>query len=167
MAQRPEDLFSKMIVQYQGIIKSICLLYYHDSEDKKDAQQDVLVQLWKAFPSFRNESKISTWIYRVTLNTILARVRQDRKEILLAPRTEMHESHLQMHPFSDDHIQLLRRSIETLGTDEKAIVILYLEGYSNKEIADMINLTQTNINTKMYRIREKLRQMFKTVQHEY
>ena len=167
MAERPEDLFSKMIISYQGIIKSICLLYYHDSEDRKDAQQDVLVQLWKAFPSFRNESKISTWIYKVTLNTILARIRQERKEILHAPRVEMQETHLQVHPFSDDHIQLLRRSIETLGTEEKAVVILYLEGYSNKEIADLLNFTETNISTKMYRIREKLRQMFKAVQHEY
>ena len=111
MAERPEDVFSKMVVKYQGIIKSVCLLYYNDSEDKKDAQQDVLVQLWRAFPSFRNESKISTWIYKVTLNTILARVRQERKEILQAPRAEMQETYLQVHPFNDDHIQLLRRSI--------------------------------------------------------
>jgi len=167
MAGRPEDQFSDMVVKYKGIIKSICLVYYHDHEERKDAQQDVLVQLWKAFPTFRNESKISTWIYRVTLNTILAKVRQDRREILRAPRVEIQETHLQMHPFSDDHLQLLRRCIDTLGTDEKAMVILYLEGYSNKEIGEMLSLSETNIGTKMHRIRERLRQIFKAAQHEY
>ncbi|MBE9461042.1 RNA polymerase sigma factor [Dyadobacter subterraneus] len=76
--------FVKVIQEHQGIINSICRIYYMDIEDIKDARQDIILQLWKSLPTFRNDSKISTWIYKVALNTILSKVKKNK---IILPRS--------------------------------------------------------------------------------
>ncbi len=73
--------FLNMIEQHQGIINSLCSFYYAWDEDRKDARQDVILQLWKAWPSFRGEAKLSTWLYKVSLNTLLAKLRKEKRRI--------------------------------------------------------------------------------------
>ena len=158
--------FVKVIQEYQGIINSISRIYYTDDEDIKDARQDIILQLWKALPTFRNDSKISTWIYKVALNTVLAKVKKDRKN---SPQELLSESHLNSYdnkPDANDDIQQLLFLINQLEATDKAIMVLHFEGYSNKEIAETLKLTATNISTRMNRIKTKLKESFNTVFHE-
>jgi len=156
-ATQQEKDFVAIINRNQLIINNLCKIYYKNVEDQRDARQDIVLQLWKAFPSFRGESKLSTWIYSVSLNTILAKIRKQKRRI-----QEAYDEPLSTIPANaiigvDDDVQLLKMIIETLEEEDKAVVILYLEGYKNKEIASMLRMTATNVSTRLHRVKIKLR----------
>ncbi len=153
--------FLKVIEAHQGIVNSLCGLYYAQVEDKKDAQQDVIVQLWKAWASFRGESKVSTWIYKVSLNTLLAKRRNEQRKIK-AESLDSGWSAL-ANTASDDDVLLLQQVIGLLNDDDKALVILYLEGYKNIEIAEMLEISSTNVGSRLNRIKTKLKEHYKTL----
>jgi RNA polymerase sigma-70 factor (ECF subfamily) len=117
------------------------------AEDQKDVFQDIVLQLWKSFDTFRGESKISTWIYSVSLNTILAKVRKEKTRITTESIScsELAFS----NAMADDDTELLNRVLQSLKGLDKAIVILYLEGYKNKEISQVLKLTPTNVSTQV------------------
>ncbi|GLU51802.1 RNA polymerase sigma factor [Dyadobacter frigoris] len=159
--------FIEVIQEHQGIINSICRIYYIDNEDIKDAKQDIILQLWKSMPTFRNESKISTWIYKVALNTILTKVKHDKKTAITESLSDNYpENNSDDNIHLNDDIQQLLFMIGKLEATEKAIMILHFEGYSNKEIAETLKLTSTNISTRMNRIRTKLKETFKSIYNE-
>ena len=149
----------------QGIIKSLCKAYYPGRDDQKDAFQDIVLQLWKSFETFRGESEISTWIYSVSLNTLLAKLRKEKKKITIE---SIGVSNLSI-PMAmvDGDLELLQMAIQSLKELDKAIVILYLEGYKNKEIAQILKLTPTNVSTRLNRIREDLKAKFNTKHYEF
>lgn len=158
--------FIQVVQEHQGIINSICKIYYTDDEDIKDARQDIILQLWKSLSTFRNESKISTWIYKVALNTILAKIKKDKKYYLNEPLSEIHLNNSGTSDAVNDDIQQLLFLISRLEATDKAIVILHFEGYSNREIAETLQLTATNISTRMNRIKTKLKETFKAAYNE-
>jgi RNA polymerase sigma factor (sigma-70 family) len=168
MDSENKSYFLQLIKDNQGIINSICHVYFKDTEDLKDARQDIILQLWKSLPTFRNDSKVSTWIYKVALNTILAKVKKDNKN---APVEPLSDFHLDKGTDTDnalhDDLKQLLYLIDQLEATDKATVILHLEGYSNKEIAEALKLTATNISTRMSRIKIRLKETFKTLYHEY
>lgn len=156
--------FVSVIQENQRIINSLCRIYYPAEEDRKDTQQDILLQLWKSFPSFRNEARVSTWIYKVALNTILSKSKKANRGIT----TEAFPVDLDNISHSinaDDELRHLQQVIQLLNAVEKAIVILYLEGYNHREIAATLSLTETNVSTRFNRIKIRLRKMYKTNQH--
>lgn len=159
--------FLKVIDGHQGIINSLCKVYYHDFEDQKDTRQDIILQLWKSFSSFRGESSISTWIYKVCLNTILSKVKKEKRRPQEENLNLLHENKVQTIPNSDDDLQLLNQIIQSLKDLDKAVVILYLEGYKNHEIAQLIGLTPSNISTRMNRIKKALKVQYKIHHHEF
>ncbi len=157
--------FLGIIEGNQGIIKSLCSAYYQSNEDRKDAFQDVVLQLWKSFDTFRGQSEISTWIYRVSLNTLLTKVRKEKTRVAMD-----HLDSAQLPPVVtgvDGDIELLHIVIQSLKPADRAIVILYLEGYKNKEISHILNLTATNISTRLTRIRAELRAKLKSQHYEF
>lgn len=157
--------FIRIIDSNQGIIKSLCRAYYMSPEDKKDAFQDIILQLWKSFETFRGESEISTWIYSVSLNTLLAKVRKEKKKIATE---SIGASELSVSAaMADGDIELLNIVIQSLKDLDKAIVILYLEGYKNKEISQVLNLTPTNVSTRLNRVRAELKAKFKNQHYEF
>ncbi len=134
-------------------------------EDQKDAFQDVILQLWKSFATFRGESEIGTWIYRVSLNTILANVRKEKKKIATE---SIDTSELSISiAMSDGDIELLNMVIRSLKDLDKAIVILFLEGYKNKEISQILDLTPTNVSTRLNRVRTELKVKFRNQHYEF
>lgn len=161
MEQQKQN-FIRTINDNQGIIKSLCKAYYTSYEDQKDAYQDIILQLWKSFDTFRGESEISTWIYRVSLNTLLAKVRKERNKIFTEPLLMSD----QIMPMADDDRELLRIVIQSLKDIDKAIVILYLEGYKNKEISQVLDLTHTNVSTRLNRVKTELKTKFKNHGYE-
>ena len=155
--------FIRIINNNQGIVKSLCKAYYTSHDDQKDAFQDIILQLWKSFDTFRGDSEISTWIYRVSLNTLLAKARKDRNKIM----TESLALDL-IKPIAmvDGDRELLALVIQSLKDIDKAIVILYLEGYKNKEISKMLSITPTNVSTRLNRVKSELKAKFKNHCHE-
>jgi len=157
--------FIQIVNENRGTIRSLCKAYYVSSEDQKDAFQDIILQLWKSFETFRGESEISTWIYRVSLNTILTKVRKEKKKIA-TESIDASERSISI-AMADDDIELLKSVIQTLKDLDKAMVILYLEGYKNKEISQILNLTPTNVSTRLNRVRTELKAKFKNQLYEF
>jgi RNA polymerase sigma-70 factor, ECF subfamily len=157
--------FIQVISDNQGIVRSLCKAYYTSYEDQKDAYQDIILQLWKSFDTFRGESELSTWIYRVSLNTLLAKVRKERNKIITEPLliTEQTTS----NAMADDYKELLGIVIQSLKDIDKAIVILYLEGYKNKEIAQILDITSTNVSTRLNRVKTELKAKCKNHRYEF
>ncbi len=147
-----------MIQEHQGLINGLCAVYSRRGEHR-DLRQEVLLQLWKAYGNFRHESKESTWIYRVSLNTILAIRRKANRQIDWQPMHEEPFNEMEIAPYSDDHLQLLYQAIDQLADLDKAITILYLEGYPHKEIASLLELTATNVSTRFNRIKMRLKKI--------
>jgi RNA polymerase sigma-70 factor, ECF subfamily len=157
--------FVRIVESNQGIIKSLCKAYYSTDDDRKDAFQDVVLQLWKSFNTFRGESKISTWIYSVGLNTILAKIRKERKQIIAESLNATEE--IFVNGKADDDTELLKIVLQALSGLDKAIVILYLEGYKNKEISEILKLTSTNVSTRLNRVKTELKTKFKNQLYEF
>jgi RNA polymerase sigma-70 factor (ECF subfamily) len=156
--------FVGIIDANQGIIKSLCKAYYMRRDDQKDAFQDIILQLWKSFGTFRGESEIGTWIYRVSINTILAKLRKEKNKIITE---SIDTSELSVSTaMADGDLELLDIVIHSLKDLDKAIVILYLEGYKNKEISQILNLTPTNVSTKLNRVRTELKAKFRNHHYE-
>jgi RNA polymerase sigma-70 factor (ECF subfamily) len=155
--------FIQLVHAHQGIIKSLCRAYFPNAEDQRDLFQDIVLALWKSVESFRGEAAPGTWIYRVSLNTIFSRIRHERRRIPLEPVDVYPEA---WHKASaDDDAELLGLVLQLLKPVDKALVILYLEGYRNKEIADILDLTPTNVSTRLNRVRSDLKNRFKKSGH--
>lgn len=157
MKQKKEDdsQFLEMIRQNEGVIFKVTSFYADKDQPIGDLYQEVVLNLWKAYPSFRGESKYSTWIYRIALNTCISFYRRNKKNVVYVDiSTDIPE------PVDNkEEIQELYRLINCLGKIERALVLLYLDDKSYKEIAEITGLTVTNVATKLSRIKEKLKQM--------
>jgi RNA polymerase sigma factor (sigma-70 family) len=149
-----QEQFLLLIEQNKGIIYKIANSFRKDGEDKKDLVQEIILQLWRSFPSFDERSKISTWMYRVALNVAIASYRKDKKKDELL--TPMHES---IFEFADEdkaednsgHLKLLQQFINELKELDRALMLLYLEEKTGKEMAEILGLSETNIRTKINR----------------
>jgi RNA polymerase sigma factor (sigma-70 family) len=158
-----QEQFLLLIEQNKGIIYKIANSFRKDGEDKKDLVQEIILQLWRSFPSFDERSKISTWMYRVALNVAIASYRKDKKKDELL--TPMHES---IFEFADEdkaednsgHLKLLQQFINELKELDRALMLLYLEEKTGKEMAEILGLSETNIRTKINRIKESIKHRF-------
>jgi RNA polymerase sigma-70 factor, ECF subfamily len=150
--------FIETIETHRGIIYKVCKMYCPVDDDCEDLYQDIVAQLWRAWGSFRGESKISTWIYRVALNTAISGFRKQKKMPLnheLTPETMNLPQEDTLKKKED--IELLHMAINRLSEVEKAMIMLYLDEVSYEDIASIVGITQNNVRVKMLRIREKLR----------
>lgn len=163
-----EKAFVDMINANRGIIYKVCNLYCHENEYKQDLFQEIVLQLWKSFPTFRNESLPTTWMYRVALNTAVSNF---RKEVRKPARQSISGAEFQIpdiSQFPDEHenLSLLRQAIQHLTKIEKAIIMLYLEEKSYDEISEIMGITKSNVGVKINRIKTKLETIIKSVNHE-
>ena len=152
--------FNKRVTESLGIIHKVCRMYCDDAEHRKDLFQEVLIQLWKSYPSFRGDSKFSSWMYRVALNVAIQDFRKVKKRKLLFFQTNEFKESLDANSssFEDEKLKKMYDAISGLNKIEKAIVMLYLEGESNEEIAKIVGITQNYVRVKMNRIKIKLSQ---------
>lgn len=155
--------FIQIINKNRGAIRSLCKIYYGSNEDQKDAFQDIILQLWKSFDTFRGESEISTWIYRVSLNTILTKIKKEKKIVTVEP-IDTHHLYISRAK-ADDNVELFFIIIQSLKDIDKAIVVLHLEGYRNKEIAKILNMSPTNVGTRFNRVKSQLKMKFNNEYH--
>lgn len=158
-----EKEFIDIIKNNEGIIYKITMLYGDSKEDKEDLYQEIVFQTWKSFKNFKNQSKISTWLYKVALNTALTHIKKEKKKV---NQIDFDSSLLQVMDIKDSHleeqIQLLYKHIKQLNSVERGIILLFLENHSHKEIASITGFSTSNIGTRIGRIKEKLKtQMLK------
>ncbi|WP_394746902.1 RNA polymerase sigma factor [Spongiimicrobium salis] len=134
-------------------------MYCDDEEHRKDLFQEILIQLWKSYSSFRGEAKFSTWMYRVALNVAIQDLRKVKKAQSLFSPSEKFKDILEekTDPSTDENLKLLHKAISHLSKIEKAIMMLYLDNKSNEEIAEIIGITQNYVRVKMNRIKGKLK----------
>ena len=160
MAIAEEQKFISLINEHQGLIHKVCIMYENDRDVRNDLFQEIVLQLWKSFSSFRGESKISTWMYRIALNTAISGY---RKQTRLLKTEDLREMHLNISDAgSDDHdenFQKLQWAIRQLSEIERAMIMMALEEIPYEEIAETIGITQNNVRVRMNRIREKLKKL--------
>ena len=153
-----EKAFIELIWENERLIYKVCSIYVSDEFPIADLYQEVVYNLWKSFSKFRNECSISTWMYRIALNTCITGMRKelrrpkhvsilDLKECLIEPES------------MEENIREMYKLIHQLNTLERAIILLYLEEKSYQEIADITGLTLNNVAVKLKRIKEKLKKM--------
>jgi RNA polymerase sigma-70 factor (ECF subfamily) len=154
-----EHQFVTELESNQNIVHKVCSLYTDNREAHNDLFQEIAIQLWKAYPRFRGDSKFSTWMYRVALNTAITLYRKSRKQ----PRTQDYDSVIykiraeEYDPTVEEQLKLMYSAIRQLGDIDKALVFLYLEDRNYSEIAETLGISEVNARVKMNRIKTKLR----------
>ena len=156
-----EEAFVEIIRRHERIIYKVCSVYASPDLPTADLYQEAVCNLWAGFPKFRNECAASTWIYRVTLNTCVSGIRKDARRPKKSAEIACLEELPAMPENLSENIREMYRMINRLQTIEKAIVLLWLEEKSYREIADITGLTVCNVATKLKRAREKLKQLGK------
>jgi RNA polymerase sigma-70 factor (ECF subfamily) len=149
-----EAAFLEEIRANQGIINKVVALYAADPEEKKDLYQEILLQCWKGWPNFRKESKFSTWLYRISLNTVLSSLR--KKSFLVYSDDIPDDRLIDDRRLEQEDSKALQLAIRKLTDLDRALVLLHLEGYTNSEIAVMMGISDNNLAVKLYRIRQRL-----------
>ena len=153
-----EEQFAQLVQEHKGTIYTVCYMFSQDEDEVNDLFQETLINMWKGIDSFRDESKISTWIYRVALNTCLLQERKKKKEVQKVPLS------MDVNFFEDEdaniaQVRMLHQRIGKLGLVDRAIVMLWLEDMSYDEIGAIMGITPQNVGVKLFRIKEQLKKM--------
>jgi RNA polymerase sigma-70 factor (ECF subfamily) len=155
-----EKKFISLINQHQGLIHKVCIMYENDPEVRNDLFQEIVFQLWKSFPTFRGEAKITTWMYRIALNTAISGFRKQTRNVKTEDLKELHYNISDAWADDrDEEMQRLQFAIRQLSEIERAMIMMALEEVPYDEIADTIGITQNNVRVRMNRIREKLKRL--------
>lgn len=158
-----EEHFKQVVEQNKGRILRICKSYAPSEEDCKDMYQEVLINIWKSLESFKGNSEIGTWIYRIAVNTSLTFAGKQYKRMKLNVDIEtsnlksLLDEELDEALIKESSFQELQVHLNQLSVIDKALMGLVLEGLSTKEIADVIGITEPNVRVKIHRIKEELR----------
>lgn len=157
-----EKQFERHIQENELLIYKVCRMYAYTDADRQDLFQEIVIQLWKAFPKFKGQSKFSTWLYRVAINTAITGLRRQKNFIdSYEPGTLPQQVADTTSPEEEDRLKLLYKAIDQLNHVEKAIVMLYMEEKTYEEMEDILGMSQGNLRVKMNRIKEKIRQLIK------
>jgi RNA polymerase sigma-70 factor (ECF subfamily) len=154
-----KERFIRIIRDHKGILAKIIRSYCKNPDDWKDLEQEMIIQLWKALKDYDDQYKLSTWIYRIALNVAISHYRRDRKRINDTPLDEA-IFQLAEDKYQEEHSerrQLLYDFIGQLDEFDRALIILYLEDNNHKEIGEIMGITETNVSTRLNRIKNKLK----------
>lgn len=159
-----EKEFIDLVNNNRALIFKVCNLYCRDREIRQDLFQEVVLQLWKSFPGFRNESSGSTWIYRVALNTAISNFRKDSTKPGQKPisRIEIEIPDMSDPDDSKENKNILHMAIARLSDIEKAIIMLYLDERTYDEISEIAGISVSNVGVRINRIKTKLSTIVKT-----
>jgi len=160
MAEKLEIQYVNLIKVHEGIIHKIISLYVDDPEDKKDLYQEILLQGWRSYQNFKKASLFSTWLYRVSLNTVL-NFNKKKKPIVKLDNAFNQIDNSKSENLEDT--ELLFKIIKSLNEVDRMIMTLHLDGYKNIEIAEMTGINQNHVNVKLHRIKLKVIEQFKAI----
>ena len=161
MTESLEQSFIEQLRTNQNIIHKICRLYASCDDAHKDLFQEITIQLWKAFPNFRGESKFSTWAYRVALNTSITLYRKSKRTIATSEYdAARHFIKQEDYDYEEEEqIKLMYKAVYQLNDIDKALVFMYLEDKDYREISETLGISEVNARVKMNRIKGKLKKI--------
>lgn len=153
-----EKEFAQIVREHKATIYTVCYMFSKDKEEVEDLFQDILIALWQGLDSFRGESNIRSWIYRISLNTCISAERKRRR------RRESTRLDMNINLFSDTdedsrQAQMLKARISKLGVFDRAIILLWLDNLSYEEIGAIVGISAKNVSVRLVRIREQLKNM--------
>lgn len=162
-----KDEFLEILTNYQNILHKVNLIYFRNHTDREDNFQEITYQLWKSFPDLQNKSSIGSWIYAVSINTSISRL---KKKSRIEYRDNLPESmdsidtveEISMH----ENYKLLIQAIYNLNEIDKSLMLLYLEEKSYDDIAEILGITKSNVGVRINRAKEILKRNLKHVNHE-
>jgi len=154
-ATSDEQQFLELLETHQNIVHKVCRMYARSEEARRDLFQDIAAQMWRAWPAFRQDCKVSTWMYRIALNVAISGVR--KQELQTTELTEIQHFVSADEQETPDAYARLYAALERLSPSEKSVALLYLEDHSYEEMAQITGLSADNLRVRMFRIREKLK----------
>lgn len=159
MTKELEHSFVELLKENQNIVHKVCRLYTNNRDAHNDLFQEITIQLWRAYPKFRGDSKFSTWMYRVGLNTAITLYRKSKRRIQTTEFDAL-QFKIKAEEYDDteeQQLKLLYSAIHELNDIEKALVFLYLEDKDYREISATLGISEVNARVKMNRVKTKLR----------
>lgn len=155
-----QEIFTSLLAQHGGIIRKVAFSYANSFADREDLAQEITLQLWRAYPRYTPDRPFSTWMYRIALNVAISFLRRHthparqtlplEEQEIAAPAPADHEA--------DERVALLQRVIAALAPLDRGLMLLYLEDHSYREIAAVLGLSETNIATKLQRLKQRVRE---------
>jgi RNA polymerase sigma-70 factor (ECF subfamily) len=160
----PSTDFVAVVNQYQPLLRRVCRLYCADADDRQDLFQEVVLQLWRAWPKYVPQpgAKLSTWLYRIALNVAISNLRQRTRRpqpLSLNGQALQLAQEIESAGYEPEETAALYSAINRLSDVDKAFVLLYLEERTYEEMADILGITQNNVRVKMHRVQDKIRQL--------
>jgi len=153
--------FQTLVDQHKKILYKVCNSYCRNREDREDLAQEIVVQLWRSFESFDERARFSTWMYRIALNVAISAYRREstRTRYILSDEGQLLNA-IDEKTHQSDEIQALHQAIAALDPLDKALILLYLDGNSYQDIAAVLGISETNVATKISRMKQRMRQEF-------
>ena len=152
-----EEIFTRLLEQHRGIIRKVALGYTSTFADRQDLAQEITLQLWRAYPRYSPERPFSTWMYRIALNVAISFLRRHTHPVRQTVPLEEHEFAVE-NVETDERIPLLQQVIASLAPLERGLMLLYLDDHSYREIAAVLGITETNVATKLNRLKQRVRE---------
>lgn len=161
MPQRPsQERFLSLLDEHKKILYKVAGSYCRNPEDRQDLTQEIVVQLWRSFDRYDESYRFSTWMYRIALNVAISFYRSETRrsrDIVPAEESILEIADPRGSAEVDENLQLLQQQIEQLDALDRALIILYLDGNRYDTIAEILGISETNVGTKLGRIKQKLR----------
>jgi len=157
--------FTHLLNAHPSLLYKVCRLYASTQADRQDLYQEIVLQLWRAFPQFRHEAQASTWLYRVALNTAITNFRRTQRRPALSARPDewLHQLPDLTDSAADERHAQLYAAIAQLSPVEKALITLYLDDHSYAAIGTILGLTTSHVGVKLLRTRTKLSHLLQTI----
>lgn len=160
--KRQQQFFQEIIEQHKGILFKVARTYCPDEEERQDLIQEMMIQIWQSVHKYNDQYKITTWLYRISLNVAISFYRKNstRTKKFTDLNEQIMETPVEDKSENETQLNLLEQFIGELKEIDKALMILYLEDKSHIEIAEILGMSVSNVGTKVGRIKEKLKTRF-------
>ena len=160
-----QKIFKSWLDQHKGLLFKVLRAYAFTPEDREDLFQEITAQVWRSIPNFRQESAVTTWLYRIALNIAISWGAKERKKV--EPQSIEGMEHLisEKEALTDERLAWLYSEIKKMNEVDKSLTLLLLDGFSYKEMADMLGISESNIGVKIHRIKKEL--IKKSEKYEY
>ena len=166
--EKKQQKFLNLIEDHKGILYKVSRMYMDNSEDQNDLIQEIVFQLWKSYERFEGNSQFSTWMYRVSLNTALTYFKKEKKQAERYTFLENVDKIDEVDSAEKEvQLELFYKAVQELNKVEKALIFLFLEGQSHKEIGQNLGITEGNARVKLNRTKDKLQTIIKNYGYEF
>lgn len=169
MSNSTEATFLQLVNRHKGILYKASRIYADSLEDREDLQQEIMIQLWKSYQTFKGNSEFSTWMYRVAINTAITFLKKEKQR---ASHHTDNPQHFELqneeyNPNKDRQLEVFYKAVQELKPLEKAIIFYFMEGLSHKEIGNNMGLSEGNARVKLNRTKEKIQNIIKKSGYEF